>query len=119
MTSAYDKLYNWARKTSTSMSGLRWLPSQKDEPAIEGSGLIYRLKHWPDLPRQDRTADVFRTLSMMSNRPINRHWILAHSRLAPANLDRLLQRLVAQGAVEMIDASKYTAAVQTRPRAQL
>lgn len=38
-------------------------------------GLIYKLKHWPELPAASRTADVFRASSMMSNRTaLGRSW---------------------------------------------
>jgi hypothetical protein len=110
MPGVYDTLYNWARKTTTSIGELRFVPSQGDDIEIEGDGMIYRLKHWPELPIQNRTADVFRALSVMSTRPINRRWILAHSKLQAEQLDQLLMRLIAEGAVEVIDGSKYAAA---------
>ncbi|HWP11640.1 MAG TPA: hypothetical protein VNN06_07450 [Ramlibacter sp.] len=75
----------------------------------EADDLIYRLKHWPELPAQSRTADVFRALSVMSTRPINRRWILSHSKLRAEQLDQLLMRLIAEGAVEVIDGSKFAA----------
>src|SRR5688500_13105929 len=110
MSSGYDTLYSRARRTSTSFAELRFVASER--PAEnEGDGLIYRLKHWPELPAPCRTADVFRALSMMSNRPINKHWILTHSKLPAQQVDRLLKRLVDEGAVEVIDPSKYAASV--------
>lgn len=108
MSSVSDTLYQWARKTTTSFAELRFASSQRDELEPEGAGLIYRLKHWPDLPQATKTADVFRTLSVMSNRPVNRHWILANSRMRAQEVDRLLARLVAQDAVSVIDGSKFT-----------
>ncbi len=110
MPSVYDALYEWAKKTTTSFAELRLLTSERDEQDQIGDGLIYRLKHWPDLPSHYRTADVYRALSVMSNRPVNRHWILAHSKLHPAQVDLLLQRLVDNDAVEVVDASKFRAA---------
>jgi hypothetical protein len=108
MPSVYDALRNWARKTSTSIGELRFVASQGDDMDNEGDGLIYKLKYWPKLPSHSRTADVYRALSVMSQRPINRHWIVAHStKLRPAEIDELLQHLIDQGAVEVIDGSKY------------
>lgn len=107
MPSVYDTLYLWARKTTTSFSELRFVASQRDEVRHDGDGLIYRLKYWPELPRDSRTADVFRALSVMSHRPVNRHWILTNSKLRPQQVDSLLERLVAQDAVEVIDGSKF------------
>lgn len=107
MPSVYDTLYNWARKTTTSFAELRFVASQRDDSQHDADGLIYRLRHWPDLPSSIKTAGVLRTLSVMSSRPVNRHWILSQSRLRPDQVDRLLQRLVDDEAVEVIDASKY------------
>jgi hypothetical protein len=107
MPSVYDTLYRWARRTTTSFAELRFVPSERHAVDHEGDGLIYRLKHWPELPTPVRTADVLRALSVMSNRPVNRHWILANSKLQAQDVDRLLARLVEQGAVEVIDGSKY------------
>lgn len=69
--------------------------------------LIYRLRAWPLLPDADRTADIYRVLSVMSSRPLNRQWMLSNSRLAAPQLDALLQRLVDAGAVEVIDPARF------------
>ena len=106
-TSVYDTLYNWARSTSTSFSELRFLASVRDEAQQAGDGLVYRLRKWPELPASHRTADVFRTLSVMSSRPVNRHWMLRNSRLRARQVDALLRGLLAQGAVEALDVSGY------------
>ena len=108
MPSLYDSLYNWARSTTTSFVDLREEP-RSDSETGGGAGLIYKLKHWPDLSRQHRTADVYRALSVMSHRPVNRHWILANSRLRAKQVDRLLQQLVEEGAVDVVDGSKFPA----------
>jgi hypothetical protein len=111
MPSVYDTLYKWARRTTTSFAELRFVSSERGQDMEQdGSDLIYRLKHWPDLPSQVRTADVLRALSVMSNRPVNRHWILSNSKLQARDVDRLLARLVEQDAVEVIDGSKFRAA---------
>ena len=108
MGSAYDTLYKWARRTTTSFGELCFGPSQPpDSRPVPGDTRVFRLKHWPELPSRHRTADVYRALSLMSNRPINRGWILRHSRMDEKELDGLLDRLVAQGAVEAIDVSNY------------
>jgi hypothetical protein len=52
---------------------------------------------------------------MMSTRPINRGWILSHSKLRAEQVDRLLQRLVGEGAVEVIDGAKFSAGGQATP----
>lgn len=109
MASAYGTLYNWARKTTTSMVESRFGASQGEDMEKDGDGLIYRLKHWPELPGHNRTADVFRALSVMSTRPVNRRWILANSKLRAEQVDQLLSRLVNEGAVEVVDGSKFAA----------
>lgn len=107
MPSVYSTLHSWARKTTSSFTELRFVASQRDVMDHEEDALIYRLKHWPDLPSFDRTADVFRALSVMSNRPVNRRWILANSKLRAKQVDELLHRLVAEGAVEVIDGKQF------------
>lgn len=108
--SAYDTLFKWARRTTTSFGELSFLSSAHDD-SLPGGGdtLVYRLKQWPELPVRHRTAEVYKALSLMSNRPINRAWFLRHSRMKPKELDALLDRLVAQGAVEVVDISAYPA----------
>jgi hypothetical protein len=69
--------------------------------------LIFRMKSWPQLPEDGRTADIYRVLSVMSNQPVNRQWLLARCRLTPEQLDKLLMRLVADGALEVIDPARY------------
>ena len=106
MNSVYDTIYEWARKTTTSFAELLPRDSQEiDDDA--GDSLIYKLKRWPDLPSQTKTACVLRTLSVMSSRPVNRQWILSTSKLRPEQVDRLLKRLTDEDAVEVIDGSKF------------
>jgi hypothetical protein len=107
MASAYDTLFKWARRTSTSFAELRFLASAHEDSQPGSDSLVYRLKHWPELPSRHRTAKVYRALSLMSNRPVNRSWFLRHSHMNEKELDGLLDRLVAQGAVEVVDVSGY------------
>ena len=104
----YEKLYNWAKKTTTSFAELRFCLSQRDplDSELDQNAMIYRLKHWPDLPTQTRTANVLRALSMMSTRPVNRQWLLSHSKLQAHQVDLLLERLVAQDAVEVVHGAR-------------
>ena len=113
MPTVFDSICQWTRKTTTSFAELRFVPSQRDETPAAGDTLIYRLKHWPDLPSATKTAGVLRSLSVMSHRPVNRHWILNQSKLAPRQVDRLLQRLIEEGAVEVIDSARYRSDMPT------
>lgn len=72
-----------------------------------GGDLIYRLKAWPELPEKERTAEIYRIFSVMSQRPVSRQWILARSRMNLGQLDRLLLRLEADGAMEVIDPARF------------
>ena len=75
--------------------------------------LAYRLRHWPErLPPSLHTADVLRTLSVMSNRPVNREWIRRNSSLKSSELDQLLDLLALHGDVEVLDTSRYPAQAQ-------
>lgn len=71
--------------------------------------LIFRMRSWPQLPEDGRTADVYRVLSVMSQQPVNRQYLLARCRMAPQQLDKLLQKLVADGALEVIDPARFAA----------
>lgn len=116
MSFASTVLFSWARKTRSSLAGLCSLPFQPREAKSAGEGLIYRLKYWPNLPHASRTAEVLRVLSVMSHRPVNRRWILAHTRLATDRIDMLLKDLIGRGAVEVIDSSRFdTGSDYTRP----
>jgi hypothetical protein len=109
MASVYGTLFHWARRTTTSfaefvVSGFDRTPPGRDA----GDSLVYRLKQWPDLMPSQKSADVLRTLSVMSHRPVNRAWILSTSRLKPEQVDSLLASLERQDAVEVTDTSRFT-----------
>ena len=77
------------------------------DPRVHGADLIFRLKAWPQLPEAGRTAEIYRMLSVMSSQPVNRQWLLSRCRMAPEQLDQLLVRLVHEGALEVIDPSRF------------
>ena len=107
MSSVYDTFFSWARRTTTSFAELCFVSSTRGEAESEGDSLIYKLKHWPELPDNRRTANVLRALSVMSHRPVNRRWFAAHSKLHASEVDQLLAHLIGEDAVEVIDGSKY------------
>ena len=108
MASVYDTLYNWARRTTSSFGDMKFLPSPRGiELDTDDDGLIYKLRHWPDLSGAPRTAAVLRALSVMSHRPVNRRWIIGTSKLTPSQVDRLLRRLISEGAVIVVDKAKF------------
>lgn len=109
MARMYETLALWARKTTTSFAELRVFGAERtvDSQPPQPGDLIYRLKHWPALPDRLKTADVLRTLSVMSHRPVNRRWILAHSRLKGEQVDDLLQRLADEDAISIIDTANF------------
>ena len=106
MPSVFDTISSWTRKTTSSFAQLCLAPVRRDAESM-GPGLAYKLKHWPDLPHASKTAEIYRALSVMSHRPVNRHWLLISSGLRPAQIDQLLKRLVAQDAVEVTDTAKF------------
>jgi len=107
MQRVYDSFFSWAKRTTTSFAELCSVSSTRVEVDSEGDSLIYRLKHWPDLPAERRTANIFRALSVMSHRPVNRRWFATQSKLPASEVDQLLQHLIGEDAVEIIDGSKY------------
>ncbi len=109
MPSVLDRLWRWARQACLSLAGLPGSgPATAAGPAdCPEDHLIYRLKSWPKLPSAGMTTDIYRTLSVMSTRPVNRRWILNNSNIRTHEVDLLLRRLVEQDAVEVTDAAKY------------
>jgi hypothetical protein len=102
----------WARRTSSSFGGSRptllesaFPATVATEPDLPGD-LIYRLKHWPELPGNLRTAEVLRLVSLMSSRPLRRSWILDRTRMDERRLDLLVRRLSAQKALDVLDPSR-------------
>jgi hypothetical protein len=99
----------WARRTSSSFGGSRPQFLESDfpatvtlEPDLPGD-LIYRLKHWPELPASLRTAEVLRLVSLLSGRPLRRSWILSRTQLNEQRLDLLVRHLSAQKALDVLD----------------
>jgi hypothetical protein len=110
MPSVVDVFFGWTHKPARIFSAFRsgLAPSTPATPVDDtGETLIYRLRYWPQIPSLSKTADIYRTLSVMSNRPVNRRWILNNSSLDARAVDHLLRRLVEQDAVEVIDARRY------------
>ena len=111
----FQTITEWAKRTSSSFGGSRPQLLESSfpdtviaEPDLPGD-LIYRLKHWPDLPCNLRTADVLRLMSLMSNRPLRRSWILDRTRMDEQRLDLLLKRLSAQKALDVLDPARLPA----------
>lgn len=84
-------------------------------PSLARADLIFRLKAWPQLPESDRTAEIYRMLSVMSSQPVNRQWLQARCRLAPKQLDELLLQLLRDGALEVIDPTRFARPAPARP----
>jgi hypothetical protein len=101
------RLFTWTEKSATFFSELRTDPDTTLLDECAGDDLIYRLRHWPHIPTASKKAQVYRILSVMSTRPVNRRWILSQSQLQPREVDRLLNYLTDNGAVDIIDAAKY------------
>ena len=108
MARVVEAITQWARRTTSSFVELRSESFAETEvQAHAPDEPIYRLRQWPHLPSSMRTADVLRLLSLMSNRPVNRSWMVNHTRLPAQHVDKLLQRLAEQRAVDVIDPSGF------------
>lgn len=103
MPSVIDSLRNWM----SSFSELRSAPHNPFETPTGEDALVYRLKHWPVLHETHKTAGVYRVLSVMSSRPVNRSFMLAQSRLPPHELESLLHNLKQERAIQVTDISEY------------
>jgi hypothetical protein len=106
MTTVTTTISDWARRTRSRFGARASLAATALPEDTGDDRLIYRLRHWPTLPSAIRTADVFRLLSVMSHRAVNRRWMLAHTQLQASQIEALLRRLVARGDVEVIDLAR-------------
>ncbi|TFZ01352.1 hypothetical protein [Ramlibacter rhizophilus] len=103
MNSAFDTLQLWARKACHS-AGLAVRKEPAREPAaLPRESVAYRLRAWPTLPPSQCNARVWRLMSTMSVRPVDRGWMLEQSRLAPEELDALIDTLRRDRVVEVIE----------------
>lgn len=91
----------FGRRESGSFSASR--PASR----VPGADLIYRLRAWPELTEAGRTAEIYRMLSVMSSRPVNRQWVLTRTRMDRPKLEALLRQWVAEGAIEVIDPARF------------
>ena len=108
MANVYEALSLLARRGASSFAELFGGGTERVEiPAPAAGEMAYRLRTWPQLPPSMKTAGVFRILSVMSQRLVNRRWMLLQSGLDDAQLDHLLQRLRTEGALEEIDTSRF------------
>jgi hypothetical protein len=106
LTLSLRGLFGARRKEASSTPFQATAPATGSQRRL-GADLIFRMKSWPQLPEDGRTADIYRVLSVMSNQPVNRQWLIARSRMAPRQLDKLLMKLVADGALEVIDPARF------------
>lgn len=95
------------RLVGVACRGTSFAESRPTAARVPGADLIYKLKAWPQLPESGRTAEIYRMLSVMSSRPVNRQWILSRTRMDSAELEALLRRLVAKGDIEVIDPARF------------
>ena len=107
MPSVVVRICAWIRLTAAFFDTARRRIGRAAPSVPIGDELIYRLKLWPNIPSASKTAGMYRTLSVMSSRPVNRRWILRSSGMQAHEVDLLLRRLVEQGAVDVIDARNY------------
>ena len=108
MTSVYAAIVRCALRTGVFLSEMRWRFVAADAPRPHPD-LIYKLKRWPELPSEYKKADVYQILSVMSNQPVNRSWLVSHWHAPVSRLDKLLEHLIAQGEVQTMDTSGFRA----------
>jgi hypothetical protein len=79
-----EYLRHWAQRAS------RHLHLRQPEPEAGEDKRSYRLSGWPALPDPYRTAPVYRLMSVMTVRSVNRRWMRWQTRLGANELDALL-----------------------------
>jgi len=97
------RVSTWGELPATETSGT----AIEGGDTAAGGHIIYKLRHWPTLPAGARTVHVLQLLSLMSTRPVSRHWMLKHAKLTERQLDALLDRLAAQGALDEINPATF------------
>lgn len=106
----YRRLQRWIRKTASSFAPLLVLPeAPDDDTALAGDSRVYRLRTWPELPSRLRTARIYRVMSVMTHRPVNRRWLVLRQGIAPDQADELLAYLLTENAVEVVDTADFAA----------
>lgn len=85
MHRATEQFLRWTRRLMGRADKLS--PNEREEAPI------YFLSGWPELPGRFRTAAVYRVLSTMSVRAVNRHWVASQTYLKDEQLEALLQHL--------------------------
>lgn len=113
MALLYRHLNQWILKTTSSFAPLLALSGDADRP-VAADGRVYRLRQWPTLPACWRTARMYRALSVMSHRPVNRHWLVASQGLKPAQADALISYLVTENVVDVVDSTAFPPARQAQ-----
>ncbi len=107
MAKVLEALRVLARRTG--FGDLLSLPPADSLLPVPGDTHILRLRHWPLLPAPLRRAPVLRLLSLMSSRPVSRAWMLQHGGLAADEVDRLLELLLQQQALDVTDPADFSA----------
>src|SRR6187402_1318215 len=106
-SNALAALRRGAHRAVASFDAWRHAAPPPAQAAADGSILAYRLLYWPAPPAAGNMTEVYRVLSVMSQRHVSRGWILRTSKLKPAQVDMLLMRLVELQAVEVIDVARF------------
>jgi hypothetical protein len=106
MLSMVERLARWGRRTGQPSTAAAE-DSRAAHDAESANEPIFRLRRWPSLPPTMHTAAVLRLLSVMSTRPVNRGWMLRHSGLQEEQIDKLIERLQRNAALEVIDPSGF------------
>jgi hypothetical protein len=106
-TTSFDTLRRLLGAACRGVQASAFASSHPDPRRVAGADLIYRLKAWPQVPESGRTAEIYRMLSVMSNRPVNRQWILTRTRMEPQQLEALIRRWIDEGAIEVIDPARF------------
>lgn len=67
-----------------------------------GGGFGYRLRAWPALPAEHRTAAVYRALSIMGERVVSVTWLARRTGFALPQAQEILDWLAQEGYAEQI-----------------
>lgn len=89
----------------TAISSWMGLGPQKSEAVPENRVLVYRMRSWPEIRSEHRSAALLQTLTRMSIGPVTHAWFVRQVKLPRPEAEMLLNELMEHEYVECRDLS--------------
>lgn len=99
-------LRSMARQLMTGFAGLDVQEAGDTRAMWHGIGFAYRLRAWPALRWADKTAPIYRALSVMSTRPVSVAWFAKRSGISTHRAQEIVDWLMVHDYAEAIALDK-------------